>query len=116
LNNIPIKKGNSDILYIIGDIGVGKTHFLQRFFFHLENDIVKQNFLPIIVDFLNEACPPEDCGGIWGYMELLEILKDPNHPEYEDRIEDWLGEDFDSEYFNLEEVNKKFRKKVKPKK
>jgi len=56
------------------------------------------------------ACPPEDCGGVWGYMELLEILSDPEHPEYEERIEDWLGEDFDPEYFNVEEVNKKFRK------
>jgi hypothetical protein len=26
------------------------------------------------------ACPPEDCGGIWGYQELLEILTDPATP------------------------------------
>ncbi|MEM2135771.1 MAG: plasmid pRiA4b ORF-3 family protein [Candidatus Jordarchaeaceae archaeon] len=25
------------------------------------------------------ACPPEDCGGVWGYEELLEIIKNPNH-------------------------------------
>ncbi|NQV26402.1 MAG: SEC-C domain-containing protein, partial [Rhodopirellula sp.] len=42
--------------------------------------------------------PPEDCGGIWGYEELLEILADPKHPEYEDRI-DWCGE-FDPEEFD----------------
>lgn len=35
------------------------------------------------------ACPPEDCGGVGGYFELLEILHSPNHPEYEDRVE-WL--------------------------
>jgi hypothetical protein len=28
------------------------------------------------------ACPPEDCGGPWGYQELLEILADPQHEQY----------------------------------
>jgi hypothetical protein len=36
------------------------------------------------------ACPPDDCGGPWGYQELLEIVSDPTHEEYADRIE-WLG-------------------------
>jgi hypothetical protein len=44
------------------------------------------------------ACPPEDCGGPWGYGELLDILADPNHAEYEERLE-WLGESFDPEAF-----------------
>jgi len=28
------------------------------------------------------ACPPEDCGGIWGYANLLKILRNPKHPEH----------------------------------
>jgi hypothetical protein len=44
-------------------------------------------------------CPPEDCGGPWGYRELLDILADPAHPEHAERLE-WLGEDFDPEDFN----------------
>jgi len=35
------------------------------------------------------ACPPEDCGSIPGYYNLLEILSNPQHPEYEDHVE-WL--------------------------
>lgn len=35
------------------------------------------------------ACPPEDCGGIPGYFSLLDIIKDPNHDEYEEMI-NWL--------------------------
>lgn len=35
------------------------------------------------------ACPPEDCGGIWGYMNLLKILADKKHPEHLDTKEMW---------------------------
>ena len=27
------------------------------------------------------ACPPEDCGGVWGYQELLAILANPAQPD-----------------------------------
>ena len=27
----------------------------------------------------NRACPPEDCGGTWGYEDTLRILADPDH-------------------------------------
>jgi hypothetical protein len=50
------------------------------------------------------ACPPEDCGGIWGYAELLQTIKDPKHEGYEERME-WLGGEFDPEAFDAEEVN-----------
>lgn len=46
-------------------------------------------------------CPPEDCGGVWGYKQLLEIVSDPKHPEHEERIE-WHGE-FDPESFDAAE-------------
>jgi len=55
-------------------------------------------------------CPPEDCGGVWGYADMLEILKQPDHEEYDSYIE-WLGGEFDPEYFNIDEVNKLLRKK-----
>ena len=43
------------------------------------------------------AGPPEDCGGIWGYAELVESLGDPADPEHEDRLA-WLGLDDASEF------------------
>ena len=50
------------------------------------------------------ACPPEDCGGSWGYPDFLEAIQNPEHPEHEDRLE-WIGEDFDPEAFDLDAVN-----------
>jgi len=38
--------------------------------------------------------PPEDCGGPYGYMELLEAMEDANHPDHEDLVE-WVGGSFD---------------------
>jgi len=58
------------------------------------------------------ACPPEDCGGIWGYQELLDTLKDPEHPEYEDMLE-WLGGEFDSEAFRVDETNEMLAENVR---
>lgn len=51
------------------------------------------------------ACPPEDCGGIWGYMEFKEIISDPSHEAHESMME-WLDDDFDPTAFDMEEVNK----------
>ena len=52
------------------------------------------------------SCPPEDCGGIWGFYNMLEIIKDKKHPEREEMLE-WLGEDYDPEHFDLEETNER---------
>lgn len=49
------------------------------------------------------ACPPEDCGGPWGYLDLLAILSNPKHKSFKE-LSDWLGEPFDPEYFQPEDV------------
>lgn len=49
------------------------------------------------------ACPPEDCGGTWGYENLLEIIKDKKHEEYK-RMMQWLGGKFNPEEFLPENV------------
>ncbi len=54
------------------------------------------------------ACPPEDCGGIVGYAELLEIIDNPAHERYEEMM-DWLGGGFDPPEFDLYGVNEKLR-------
>ncbi|MBW6535317.1 MAG: plasmid pRiA4b ORF-3 family protein [Mariniphaga sp.] len=50
-------------------------------------------------------CPPEDCGGVWGYENFKEIMVDKKHPEYEEYAE-WVGLGNDEEWnpaqFDLE--------------
>jgi Plasmid pRiA4b ORF-3-like protein len=50
------------------------------------------------------ACPPEDCGGVGGYEELVEAMADKRHKRHKELVE-WLGEDFEAEAFDLETVN-----------
>lgn len=63
--------------------------------------------LPACIDG-RRACPPEDCGGTWGYRELLEILANPTHPEHQERRE-WLDRPFDPEAFDPSEFEDNLR-------
>jgi len=58
------------------------------------------------------ACPPEDCHGSWGHMDLLEAVFDPKHKQHEEILE-WLGidtpKDFDPDEFDIETVNEILR-------
>jgi len=49
------------------------------------------------------ACPPEDCGGIWGYDNILRALADPPGPD-EDELHERLAADFDPASFDPDRV------------
>ena len=57
----------------------------------------------VCVDGQN-ACPPEDCGGVSGYADFLEVLADPTHDEHE-HMRSWVGGPFDAEEFDLAFAN-----------
>ncbi|MHB8361043.1 MAG: plasmid pRiA4b ORF-3 family protein [Thermoplasmataceae archaeon] len=48
-------------------------------------------------------CPPEDCGGVYGYYDILKEAKDPQDPEHEASAR-WLGE-YDPEEFDMESAD-----------
>lgn len=54
------------------------------------------------------ACPPEDVGGVWGYVNMLEAIRDPDHEMHEELLE-WVGGGFDTEAFDLEAINSRLR-------
>ncbi len=62
------------------------------------------------------ACPPDDVGGVPGYYDFCEAMKDPRHEDHQ-RLKAWYGDDFDSEKFDMgavcslmERFNRKSRK------
>ena len=50
------------------------------------------------------ACPPEDCGGTWGYQELIGVLQEPDHPDHRAMLE-WVGGYFDPEDAEFDDIN-----------
>lgn len=74
-------------------------------------DDFEQNY-PQVIKFKGNT-PLEDCGGVWGYKNLIEILNNPDDPEYKDMLE-WSGgqpdRNFDIEYVNGELAKMKLTK------
>lgn len=55
------------------------------------------------------AAPIEDVGGMWGYYEFLEAMRDPAHPDHEMYIE-WTGlDEIDPNTFDLDYINEGLR-------
>ena len=55
------------------------------------------------------ACPPDDCGGVSGYLQLCRILRNPRHREHAE-MRRWAGDEFDPEAFDREQVNRDLRR------
>lgn len=53
------------------------------------------------------ACPPEDCGGPWGYADYLDAINDPEHEEHDSMLE-WRGP-FDPEAFDAGKATKEMK-------
>jgi hypothetical protein len=87
--------------------GVSRFRYTYDFGDDWEHDVLIEKIppkLPRVTAFPacvagKRNCPPEDCGGPFGYEDLLVILNDPNHPEHEERSE-WIREEFDPEAFS----------------
>jgi hypothetical protein len=93
----------------------GKLRYTYDFGDDWEHDVVLEEILPASPGTTyprclagKGACPPEDCGGVWGYADLKEILADPGHEQHQDML-DWLGldsgDDFDPKAFSADHVN-----------
>ena len=83
-----------------------------------EHGIEVEEILPRSSDFAGpvclageRACPPEDCGGVPGYEDILLLLAQPRKQDDEDDAErrEWFAE-FDPAQFDLAAVNRELRR------
>jgi hypothetical protein len=101
-------------VYLQDIISNPKDNFVYEYDFGdgWEHKVVLEKILPSsfceapVVIKGKKACPPEDCGGIWGYYDLLAAIQDPKHEEHESMLE-WLGGEFDPDEFDMNIINKK---------
>jgi hypothetical protein len=101
------KKQTFTYLYDFGDSWEHKIQVTEIISLDENPDMA----LPICLEG-ERAGALEDSGGIGGYENMLEVLKNPQHEEYQE-ILDWAG-DYDPEYFSLEDTNREFKKTFKP--
>jgi hypothetical protein len=102
----------------LGQLGLGpKSKFVYEYDFgdDWDHEIIVEKVLEKEAGVAYPRCtggkragPPEDCGGVWGYERLQEVIKDPKDDEYESMME-WLGGGFDPEHFDLEEINEQLK-------
>lgn len=99
--------------------GMTKFTYIYDFGDNWKHDILIEKRLPATTAKAFPACvagarsgPPEDCGGPWGYTELLAAVADPTHPEHKERLE-WLGRKFDPEAFSVAKADAKLAARFK---
>ena len=100
----------------LGDVLVGagaKMGYNYDFGDDWEHSIVLEKVLEAEPGIVYPVCtggkrrgPPEDCGGVYGYYNLLEALRDPEHEEHAGMLE-WIGEGFDPDHFSIDDINRR---------
>ena len=111
----PIGNERTTHLYrVLGKVGA-KAMYTYDFGDSWEHAIIVEKVLPPEPGLAYPVCvggklqgPPEDCGGIPGYYNLLEAIRDPTHEEHEDLL-DWVGGEFNPEAFSVDDVNRRLQ-------
>ncbi|NGQ94398.1 plasmid pRiA4b ORF-3 family protein [Brevibacillus sp. SYP-B805] len=92
-----------------------EVRYLYDFGDSWSHRIVLEKILPVQPDQTypyclegERNCPPEDCGGVWGYQEFLTDLRDEN----QSKALPWVVKEYDPDRFSLSKVNTLLRKKA----
>jgi len=101
-----VLSGNIEVLFYDYDFGDGWAHKItveKRL-----NADPERNSWPMCIAGAN-ACPPEDVGGVHGYLEFVHAMRDATHPDHLQNWR-WNGGPFDPFGFSLNDTNRAIRK------
>jgi len=105
LSDILPKSGNRFSFEYQYDMGDSWVHEIQ---FEGTSSAEPKVKYPICLEG-QRACPPEDCGGTWGYSDFLAAIKDKKHEQHKEMLE-WVGGKFDPEKFDAATATKMMKK------
>ncbi|MEO6733960.1 MAG: plasmid pRiA4b ORF-3 family protein [Ferruginibacter sp.] len=98
---LSLEKDSFQYNYDFGDCWVHEITLEQT----LQRD-EKQTYPICIKGEMN--CPPEDCGGIHGFYDMLKILNNKKHPEHKD-TRNWIGKKYAPESFDASKINRQLK-------
>ena len=90
-----LTRGNGVLRYVY-DWGDYWQHLVRRV--DSRNRLSSEPVAKVLEE--ERACPPEDVGGIGGYMRFLEAITTPNLSDHQELL-DWVGGQWDAERFDL---------------
>jgi hypothetical protein len=97
----PLDARKARLIDVLEDVGSKTLRYLYDFGDGWEHSIKVERIFDaepnVLYPRLIEAvgrCPPEDCGGPYGYPEFLEAIADPQHERHAELIQ-WIGYAFD---------------------
>ena len=107
----PLDAKKARLVDVLEDVGVKTIKYLYDFGDGWEHTVKVERITdaapgliyPRLID-PGGRCPPEDVGGPWGYGEFLDALADPAHEGHAE-MKEWVGEDFDPEAVDVEELS-----------
>jgi hypothetical protein len=104
-----------DKKFRLGDLGLSeKSRFLYTYDFGdgWDHEILVEKIVPPQEGTRypmclagSRACPPEDCGGPYGYQDFVKAILNPRHKRHKELLE-WIGGTFDPEAFDLDDINR----------
>jgi len=86
-----------DYLYDFGD------SWLLRITLERTLSMIKPQHYAVCVAGEN-ACPPEDVGGVRGYYNFLHVISNPDYEEHEEMLA-WCGGSFNPLHFDIDATN-----------